>query len=237
MLESEERLSAADVVTLDRAAVIARLLAGVLHDVNNALLVISGTAEMLEDQPAPPAAVGQSAARIRARTARAAEAISHVMSFARGRPAERGTVYLRDLVDRAVALRTFSAKRAGLNIVFTASADENFSVQGSPVLLLQAVLDLLANAEQALAGRGGGEIRVGLTRDAARVNIRVSDNGPGVPAEHRARIFEPLFTTRSRDEAAGLGLTAARTIAETHGGSLTLEDSESGASFVLSLPV
>ena len=62
----------------------------------------------------------------------------------------------------------------------------------------------------------------------------MQDDGPGVPADLRAKIFEPLFTTKAR--GIGLGLAVSRSLAETNGGSLTLADDASGARFTLSLP-
>ena len=233
----EERPSADDVVTLDRAATVARLLGGVVHDVNNALLVISGTAEMLEDQSAGLDATLRGLGRIRTRTAKAAAAITEVLAFARGSPADRGSVNLRDIVARAVELRTFSVKRAGLAISFTPPAAGSVTMRGSQVLLLQAVLDLLTNAEQALAGQSNGEIRVDLAAEAGQATVRVADNGPGVSPEHRPRLFEPFFTTRARSESSGLGLAAARRIAELHGGTVVLEESVGGATFTLRLPL
>jgi signal transduction histidine kinase len=226
-----------DLVTLNRAAVIARLLAGAAHEVNNALLVIGGTAELLEDRVDSPEAVGKGLARIRAQTAKAAGAVSEVLSFARGAPDARGSVNLRETAAAAVGLRSYAIGRAGLTIDFAAPEAVAFIVEGSRVLLQQAILNLIANAEQALAGTRGGAIRVALSERDGFADLRVSDTGGGVPEAERARIFEPFVTTRGRDESTGLGLPAARRIAEMHGGSLTLREASTGAEFVLTLPL
>ena len=232
-----EHLTTGDLVTLNRAATVARLLAGVTHEVNNALHVISGSAELMEDNPAAVETVAKGAARIRAQTARAAGAIAEVLAFARDDPEARGRVNVREIAARAVALRKFSVGRAGLTIAFDAPETVSFlTAEGSRVLLQQAVLNLIANAEQALAGQRGGAITVSLSADDRSMTLRVSDNGPGIAADQRERIFDPFVTSRSRVESPGIGLTAARHIAETHGGSLTLEDAPSGASIVLRLP-
>jgi two-component system, NtrC family, C4-dicarboxylate transport sensor histidine kinase DctB len=225
-----------DLVTLNRAATVARLMAGVTHEVNNALHVISGSAELLEESPDAAEAVTKGASRIRSQTARAAGAIAEVLAFARDDPEHRGLINLRDLASRAVALRKFSVSRAGLTIAFEAAEEETFLVSGSRVLLQQAILNLIANAEQALAGQRGGAIIVTLAGDEAAITLRVSDNGPGVPADLRDQVFEPFVTTRPRHEFPGLGLTAARDIAQTHNGTLALEETASGASFALQLP-
>ncbi|MGH9372047.1 MAG: sensor histidine kinase [Vicinamibacterales bacterium] len=226
-----------DLVTLNRAATVARLLAGVAHEVNNALLVISGTAELLEDQTDAPDAVAKGLARVRSQSARAAAAIGEVLAFARGAPDARGRVNLREAAADAVALRTYAIGRAGLKVTVSAPEDRSVVVEGSRVLLLQALLNLLTNAEQALSGVPGGSIRVELGEEAGRARLRVADTGHGVPAEERTRIFEPFMTTRDRRQSSGLGLTAARRIARIHGGTLEVDVTPSGASFVLELPM
>ena len=233
----EGHLTTGDLVTLNRAATVARLLAGVTHEVNNALHVISGSAELMEENPAAVETVAKGAARIRAQTARAAGAIAEVLAFARDDPEARGRVNVREIAARAVALRKFSVGRAGLTMAFDAPETVSFLADGSRVLLQQAVLNLIANAEQALAGQRGGAITVSLSADDRSMTLRVSDNGPGVAADQRERIFDPFVTSRSRVESPGIGLTAARHIASTHGGSLALEDVPSGASFALKLPL
>jgi two-component system CheB/CheR fusion protein len=109
-------------------------------------------------------------------------------------------------------------------------------VDGVANLLMQALLNLIINAEQALAGQPGGAIRVELDLPAGMVIVRVSDNGRGIDPAMADRLFEPFMTTRSREEASGLGLAVARQIAEQHGGTLTLERTDTGACFALCLP-
>jgi signal transduction histidine kinase len=228
-------LSPEDLLALNRASTVARLLAGVAHEVNNALQVIGATAELLEDRPGLPDSIVKGLQRIRSQGARAAGAVSDVLSFTRERADLRSRVNLRDIVSRAVTLRTYSIARAGLTIGFTAP-ETIFIVDGNRVQLQQAVLNLIANAEQALAGVRGGAIRVEMSDDGEQILVRVADNGPGIPPELRERIFEPFVTTRARLDYSGLGLAAARAVAEAHGGSLSLEDTPSGASFALRLP-
>lgn len=224
-----------DLVVLNRSATMARLLSGVAHDVNNALQVIGGSVELLEELTLPDNAVTR-LGRIRTQHARAAAIVRDLLAFAREQPDVVGPVILHDLATRAAGLRSFSIGRAGLTIDVVAPENRALMARANAMELQQALLNLIGNAEQALAGVAGGAIALHIDQEDQVVILRVVDNGPGVPAELQARIFDPFFTTRPRTEAAGLGLTAARRIAERYGGSLNLEPSASGASFALRLP-
>jgi two-component system, NtrC family, C4-dicarboxylate transport sensor histidine kinase DctB len=225
-----------DLVTLNRSATVARLVAGVFHELNNSLQVIGGLAELLQDTPGLPAPVADGLRRIHGQNAKAASAIAELMAFARQKTDMRGRVNLRDLVSRAVTLRSFAIGRARLTIEFTPPKTGIVDVDGHATLLLQAIVNVIVNAEQALAGQKGGAIRVEMDLPEGWVVVRVSDNGPGVDPSIAGRLFEPFVTTRPRDESSGLGLCVARQIAEQHGGTLTLESASAGATFGLRLP-
>ena len=225
-----------DLVTLNRSATVARLVAGVFHELNNSLQVIGGLAELLQDSPGIPASVAEGLRRIHGQNAKAGVAIAEVMAFSRQKTDARGRVNMRDLTTRAVGLRTFAIGRARLTIVYEPPKTGVVDVQGFANQLLLAVLNLIVNAEQALAGRQGGTIRVELELPEGWVVVRVSDNGPGVDPAVADQLFEPFVTTKSRDESSGLGLAVAKQIAEQHGGTLTLESALAGASFTLRLP-
>jgi len=225
-----------DLVTLNRSATVVRLVSGVFHELNNSLQVIGGLAELLQDSPGIPSSVADGLRRIHGQNAKAGVAIAEVMAFSRQKTDVRGRVNMRDLTTRAVSLRTFAIGRARLAIVYDPPKSGAVDVQGFANLLLLVVLNLIVNAEQALAGRQGGTIRVELELPEGWVVVRVSDNGPGVDPAIADQLFEPFTTTRSRDESSGLGLAVARQIAEQHGGTLTLEPTSEGASFALRLP-
>lgn len=225
-----------DLVTLNRTATVARLVAGVFHELNNSLQVIGGLAELLQDTPGTPPPVADGLRRIHEQSVKAAAAIADVMTFSRRKPDAGGRVNMRDLTTRAVGLRTFAISRARLTMLYEPPKAGVVDVQGSANLLLQAMLNLIVNAEQALAGRPGGTIRVELALPPGFVVVRVSDNGPGVDPALAERLFEPFTTSRSRDESSGLGLAVARQIAELHGGTLTLEHADAGACFAMRLP-
>jgi signal transduction histidine kinase len=204
--------------------------------VNNSLQVIGGLAELLQDTPGVPAGVADGLKRIHGQHAKAAGAIAEVMLFARQKADMRGRVNMRDLAVRSVALRAFAIGRARLAITVDPPKDGRVDVAGSASLLQQAVLNLIVNAEQSLAGQKDGAIRVEMELPEGWVVLRVSDNGRGVDPAIADRLFEPFVTTRPRDESSGLGLAVARQIAEEHGGSLTFEAPPRGASFVMKLP-
>lgn len=105
-------------------------------------------------------------------------------------------------------------------------------VRANPEALIGALSNLAINGLEA-AGRGA-EVVIAASRAGDRVQLRVSDNGPGVPEDLRARIFEPFYTTRAH--GTGLGLAVVRSVARAHGGEVLLEDSAGGASFLIDLP-
>lgn len=232
----EKPWTAEDLLVLNRWATIARLLSGVAHDVNNALQVIGGSVELLQDLDLPEAAVTR-LGRIRTQHTRAAVVIQNLLAFAREEPDVIGALNLRELISRAVSLRAFAIGRAGLRIAVNAPQVDSCGSRGNRMLLQQAVLNLITNAEQALKGTVDGAITVELCQEGGWVTVRVCDNGPGVPDDLRERVFEPFFTTKSSREASGLGLAVARGIAEQSGGTLSIERPALGASFALRLPL
>ena len=223
-------------LTLNRLATIARLVAGAAHEVNNALQVIGGSAELLQNRTDLPEPVQKTLSRIRDQAARAASAMTGVVALARAQP--DGGTYLVDVCDiaaRAVDLRRYSIGRADLTVQLDVPSEPQL-VNGHRLHLLQAALNMIQNAEQALTPRRAGRIRVEVVDDGDHVVLRVSDDGPGVPPGEAESIFLPFFTSRPRPESTGLGLPVAREIAAAHRGSLELESVATGASFRLRVP-
>jgi two-component system C4-dicarboxylate transport sensor histidine kinase DctB len=222
-------------LTLNRLATIARLVAGAAHEVNNALQVIGGSAELLQNRTDLPEPVQKTLTRIRDQTNRAASAMTGVVALARTQPDGAYQLDIREVASRAVELRQYSIGRADLAVQLHLPPTPQL-VQGHRLHLLQAAINLIQNAEQALAPRRAGLIQVEVGEDGDHVLLRVSDDGPGVPAAEAEDIFQPFVTSRPRPESTGLGLPVAREIAVAHRGSLELEPVAQGASFRLRLP-
>lgn len=148
-----------------------------------------------------------------------------------GRPSRRDNVDLCSLASHVASY--FQARVPTLaHRVTVASVCESdpLVVQGDPVLLEWALEVLAKNAIDALAGRGG-RLEISAQRvDEARVRIRVSDDGPGVPRELRGQIFDPGFSTKESGWGIGLSL-ARRIVEENHRGRLILVPTDQGATF------
>jgi signal transduction histidine kinase len=109
--------------------------------------------------------------------------------------------------------------------IITAYADE----------LSQVWTNLLQNAIQAM--KGEGHLRVSLRSVENWVEIRITDNGPGIPVDIQEKIFQPFFTTKKQGEGTGLGLDICKRIVEKHGGTLSLESKPGETTFITRLPV
>ena len=222
-------------LTLNRLATIARLVAGAAHEVNNALQVIGGSAELLQNRTDLPDAVQKTLTRIRDQATRAAVAMTGAVTLSRAQPEGVHRLDLREVASRAVELRQYAIGRADLKVRLQVPPTSQF-VEGNRLHLLQAALNLIQNAEQALAPQRTGLIQVEVADDGDHVLIRVADDGPGVAAADADQIFLPFVTTRPRPESTGLGLPVARAIAAAHRGTLELESVAIGASFRLRVP-
>jgi signal transduction histidine kinase len=145
-------------------------------------------------------------------------------------------VELNALVDRISAyFRARVPTLAHTVAIDVAMHPEPVSVHGDPVLLEWALEVLVKNAIDSLAGRGG-RIAVGVHgRTKGGATITVTDDGPGIPRDLRARIFEPGFSTKQSGWGIGLSL-ARRIIQENHGGTLRLASADRGATFEIILP-
>jgi two-component system NtrC family sensor kinase len=99
-----------------------------------------------------------------------------------------------------------------------------------PGLLNQALLNLLANAIEAIAGQGTIEIVTGVDDGAYR--IAITDSGPGIVPEYRQRVFEPFFTTKPVGQGTGLGLSITYSIVEKHRGTISIDCPEGGGTTV-----
>ena len=260
IVDVTERLSSAREIERQRDALrqseklsaMGSLLAGVAHELNNPLAIVLGRAGLLEercDQPGPPRAdeLRNDARLIREAAERCGRIVRTFLNMARSQPAERSSVALNDMVQAAAEMLQYGYRTHG--IAFELELDKALPpVMADPGQVGQIVLNLLVNAQQALAGRHGMRrviVRTGVepAREGRepRVWLRVADNGPGVAEALRARIFDAYFTTKPEGTGTGIGLAVARSMARAHGGDLVLEpdraDAGGGASFRLSLPV
>ena len=221
------------------------LLAGVAHELNNPLAIVMGRASLLEDKCEALPELRADAQRIREAAERCGRIVRTFLNMARRRPSARSPVALNEMVRAAADMLQYGYRTHGIALELSlAEALPDIHADGDQIG--QVVMNLLVNAQQALAGaQGARRVRVQTGMEPQRedreprVWLRVSDNGPGVSEAARDQVFEPFFTTKSEGNGTGLGLAVSRSLAREHGGGLTLEAATAlgGACFRLSLPV
>jgi signal transduction histidine kinase len=145
---------------------------------------------------------------------------------------ERQTVYVNDLLAETVTLLAPTLEPKGIRLE-TRIDGEGLAIEADPEQLQQVLINLVRNAVEALDGRGDGRIVLGASRDGeGRTNIRVSDNGPGIPEEHIENILVPFFTTKRG--GTGVGLSVSRQILFLNRGLISVRSNAGrGAEFTL----
>lgn len=215
------------------------LLAGVAHELNNPLAVVMGRADLLAEKAADYPALKDDVQRIREAAERCGRIVRTFLNMARSRPAVYGATSLNDLARGALDMLAYTFRTHGIECVLELG-DELPLVEADGDQIGQVILNLLVNAQQALAQHAGTR-RVTLSTGSDRdgVWLRVRDSGSGVPEALRERIFEPFFTTKAEGVGTGLGLAVSRSIVRDHGGDLLLEPDaqDGGASLQLWLPL
>jgi len=222
----------------EKLAALGSLLAGVAHELNNPLSVVVARAVLLEERGDP--ATHGAAAKIRTAAERCARIVRTFLAMARQQRPERGPVAINEVIAAALDITGYAIRTSSVEVELDLAADVPL-VHADADQLHQVLLNLIINAQQALQDRAPPRrIRISSRFDAVADSIRitVADNGPGIPAHLRARVFEPYFTTKPTGLGLGVGLAVSLGIVEAHGGTLGVEcPAGGGAVFTIALPV
>jgi two-component system NtrC family sensor kinase len=223
----------------ERLAAMGSLLAGVAHELNNPLAVVVGRSIMLEEVATEPRLLS-GVQKIRTAAERCARIVKTFLAMARERGQNKTRVKVEDIIEAALDVVDYSLRTTDIEVTrdFAPGLPELYADADQ---LHQVFMNLFVNAQQAMAAAPGPRrlrIEANPCADALSVRVVVSDSGPGIPADIRARIFDPYFTTKVIGKGIGVGLSISQGIVEAHRGML-LEQSEpgAGARFVLTLPV
>ena len=219
----------------ENLAALGELSAGIAHEFKNALATISGYAQMIRSESSEAEALDY-AERILEQTRNITHVVTEFLKYARPLEIPDERVALQTIVERIVAEVRETMPQVKIRWEGTfgdAGGDEG--------LLRQALLNLTRNAAEACAlADGGGRVAVCgeiVHGEEARVQrIRVTDNGPGIPANVAPKLFRPFFTTKAK--GTGLGLAVVQKIIVQHGGQIEVRNqTEGGAEFIITLPL
>lgn len=231
----------ADLAHVSRLTTLGELAASIAHEVNQPLSAIITYAQSgrrwLEREAPEAAEVADCLDHIVSNGNRAAEVIARIRNFARKSEPRHTEVDIGRLADETVALLHHDLQARKIELHRSIPAERNIVV-GDRVQLQQVLMNLLLNAEQAMADvpEDDRELGISIVREETHVLIEVRDSGPGLGSVDPERLFKPFYTTKG--DGLGMGLAISRSIVEHHVGSLTAAASDrGGAIFRFRLPV
>ena len=220
----------------ERLAAIGRLAAGVAHEIRNPLAAISGSIELLaqSETPANPADQKELMEIVLREVERLNGLITQLLEFARPPRVDPQPLELAGEVAELVRVFEHDRQLGGARVELT--APEPVWIEADQAQLRQVVWNLVRNACEASREGAKVAIEIAAERERGWARLVVRDHGEGIPVEHRARIFEPFFSTKQG--GTGLGLATVHRIVEEHKGSIELEaPAGGGTAFVVRLPL
>ena len=188
---------------------------------------MAASSNLTREQLANAQKIGQQARRTR-------ELVGDLLSFAQQTPGEKNPLELKPLLQRAVQMEGFKLENRKISLTVE-SKDPLPRVMGNANQLLQAFLQIVENAVDALQEVGGGRLQVTVWREDGEVVIEFADSGPGL--RNPERVFDPFYTTKPVGKGTGLGLSATYGVVQDHKGQITCHNRlEGGAAFEIRLP-
>ncbi len=218
-------------VQADKLSSIGLLAAGVAHEVNTPLAVISTYAQMLTKQMQGDERNSKILEKIAKQTFRASEIVNSLLNFSRTSKAEMEDMDLNRVVRETLQLIEPQLRKAGVAVELSCEEDLG-TVRGNSGKMQQVFLNLFLNARDAM--EQGGKLTVVTRTNGDRAKVEVRDNGKGISAEDLARIYDPFFTTKGARKGTGLGLAVSYGIVREHGGTIDVT-SQPGAGTVFHL--
>lgn len=224
----------------EKLASMGTLAAGVAHEINNPIAIILGFTDLLLEKTKADSQEYDVLKTIEKQAANAKRVVENLLSFSRYSEYHAEAVDINENIETVLAIvkNTLLLNNISLTQQFHPDLPK---VKADPGELQQVFLNIINNAIHAMKGGGILTITTALLNDN-QVEIRFADTGHGIKKEHRAKIFDPLFTTKKVGEGTGLGLSVSYGIITKYGGMITFEtkteeeSSEHGTTFIITLP-
>ncbi len=233
VIEDVSELSALEeqVASSERHFAVGQMTAGLAHDFNNVLGMISQAVYVLENAPNRSEPDHTMLGIISTAVRRGAEIVNNIREYLRGNAERRTRVDMRRLLDEVLQLaQPILEMHPDVKVKVQIDACE---VYASPPELRRVFTNLVLNALDAMPL--GGMLTILCTRAENQMTVSVGDTGPGIPLESQGRIFSPYFTTKTK--GTGLGLSGARKAVEEQGGDIRFKSDSEGTTFFVSLPI
>jgi signal transduction histidine kinase len=223
----------------NRLAFLGAMVGGLAHELKNPLSTLNLNLQLLMEDLSEPANVRErrilkKLELLKSETSRLESILEDFLRFARPRALRPELVSVTSLLDEALDFVEPSLRKRSITTHrLYAQTLELYPLDRSYFKIV--VVNLLVNAKQAMAGRGG-ELIVRVDRNDHGIEVHVIDTGPGIPPDNLARVFDAYFSTKRK--GTGMGLALARRVVEEHGGTLSV-DSEvgKGTDFRIDLPL
>jgi C4-dicarboxylate-specific signal transduction histidine kinase len=233
-LEIERRL-----VVAGKFSALGEMSAGIAHEVNNPLAIISAKASLLIrriQKGVAPQEMIKDLDKIVETTERISKIISSVRAFAQMDPlAEMKAVSVGEMIEQVTL--SLKAEMDTKRVSFSTEVDGEFFVHCDRDAIVQVILHLVGNALDAIQEIDVRWVKLKVRPDGDRLLFSVSDSGPKISDEIAEKISQPFFTTKEVGKGTGLGLSVSRGMIEQHGGELILNRSSPHTQFEFTLPL
>jgi C4-dicarboxylate-specific signal transduction histidine kinase len=218
-----------------RLASLGFMLASVCHEISNPLAAIHSMLQILQSKRGvSPETLDKGLASIASNIARVLAITRKLGDFSRVGADAPAPVVLDAAVEAAIGLLRYSEQAPEVEVSYRGAPGAAVLARGGQ--LEQVIFNILLNAAQAM--RGSGRVEAHAVVHQGELTLSIRDNGPGIAAEHLARVFDPFFTTKPPGEGTGLGLAISYEIAHELGGAIRASNrEEGGALFETTLPL
>lgn len=232
-----ERKLEQQIVQSERLAAMGAMIGGVAHELNNPLTSIMGVSELLQDTETNETSRKQ-LAMLQQQARRAAEIVQNLTYFSRPPAPGKSRINLAEVLERTLNLHAYSLRKNNITVDFLKETGVPYAL-GDPHQLMQVFLNLILNAEHAIReARDKGTLRIRLGKGDGTVWVSFHDDGPGIPKEILASIFDPFYTTKRPGRGTGLGLSICKSVLKEHNGTVEAANApDGGAVFTVTLPM
>lgn len=228
---AELRASHEQLMRADRLSSLGEIAAGLAHEIGNPLAGVKGALEIIRSRAADGTPEAEFSALASGEIARLEALLEEFLRYARPHEPRRGPTDIIDVLDRVASLLSREAEHQDVSVIVARTDVPDIPVDADQ--MAQVFVNIVLNAVQVSPRGGQVTIEASACDDALVVDVR--DEGPGIRAEHRSKIFDPFFSTKAR--GTGLGLAISNRIVQGHGGRIEVLQPDRGTIVRVRLPL